>query len=91
MAKQSALKPLKIIVLDRGWVFVGRITESPGQITIDEAACIRYWGTTKGLGELAQNGPLQKTKIDPSLRIVAPGRAVIFTMDCEESKWKNYR
>lgn len=88
---QAATKPLMLIVLDRGWVFVGRVTEGPSQITIDDAGCVRFWGTTKGIGQLASEGPLSATKIDPAPRIVAPGRAVIFLMACNEERWKNYR
>jgi hypothetical protein len=91
MAKTKETAPLKIVVLDRGWVFVGRITEQPGQLTIDEACCVRYWGTKKGLGELASLGPRPETKLDATPRIVAPGRAVMFTIECDESKWTNYR
>lgn len=88
----DVVAPLRIVVLDRGWVFVGRVTErSSNDLQIDEACCVRYWGTKKGLGQLANEGPLAETKLDPSPRIIAPGRAVIFTMDCDESKWTKYR
>jgi hypothetical protein len=91
MAKKK-IGLLRIVVLDRGWVFVGRVTaETEAGVVIDDACCVRYWGTKNGLGELAASGPLRETKLDPSPRIVAPMRAVIFFMDCDESKWKNYR
>lgn len=54
----------RIIVTDRGWVFVGScIDNADGSVTINDARCIRYWGTTAGLGQLA-NGPTDKTKHD---------------------------
>ena len=83
--------PLKIVVLDRGWVFVGRVTAKPAELQIDEACCVRLWGTQKGLGQLASEGPLSATKLDPCPRVIARGRAVIFTLECDEAKWKNYR
>lgn len=54
----------RIIVADRGWVFVGDCTDNEdGSVTIRNAKNIRNWGTTKGLGELA-NGPTNKTQTD---------------------------
>lgn len=55
---------VRIIVADRGWVFVGACTDNAdGSVTIKDAKCIRQWGTTKGLGELI-NGPVSKTVAD---------------------------
>ncbi len=60
----AALIPIgdkRIIVADRGWVFVGDCVDNEdGSVTIHDARNIRRWGTTKGLGELA-NGPTSKT------------------------------
>lgn len=54
----------RIIVADRGWVFVGDcIDNEDGSVTINNAKNIRRWGTTKGLGQLS-NGPLESTKSD---------------------------
>lgn len=54
----------QIIVADKGFVFVGDIEDhSDGQVTIRNCRNIRYWGTTKGLGELV-TGPTSKTLVD---------------------------
>ena len=55
----------RIIVADRGWVFVGVCEDhEDGSVTIYDAKNIRYWGTTAGLGELV-NGPISgQTKAD---------------------------
>ena len=54
----------RIIVADRGWVFVGTCEDhDDGSVTIRGAKNIRRWGTTKGLAELA-NGPTAKTVVD---------------------------
>lgn len=54
----------RIIVADRGWVFVGSCEDHPdGSVTIRGAKTIRRWGTTRGVAELA-NGPTTKTVID---------------------------
>jgi hypothetical protein len=66
ISKHSApIGDLRIIVADRGWIFVGRcITNSDGTVTITDAKNLRRWGTSKGLGELV-NGPLSGTIADP--------------------------
>jgi hypothetical protein len=55
---------VRIIVADRGWVFVGTCQDNDdGSVTITNCRNIRRWGTTQGLGELV-NGPLEGTKHD---------------------------
>jgi hypothetical protein len=59
-----ALGPVRIVVADRGWIFVGACEDhEDGTVTICNARNIRLWGTTKGLGELV-NGPVSGTKHD---------------------------
>lgn len=56
--------PCRIIVADRGWIFVGNCEDhEDGTVTISNARNIRNWGTTKGLGQLA-TGPTTSTKFD---------------------------
>lgn len=56
---------VKIVVLQRGWVVVGEYSCNVTTAMLTRAAVIRVWGTTKGLGELALNGPTPATKLDP--------------------------
>lgn len=89
MAKKSATsQKLAIVVLDRGWVFIGRVSESPSALVLSSAACIRYWGTTKGLGQLALEGPQSQTKIDEAGTVTVPRHAVICVLEVVEEKWK---
>ena len=54
----------RIIVADRGWVFVGDcVDNNDGSVTIKNTKNIRRWGTSKGLGELT-TGPTTKTIAD---------------------------
>jgi len=54
----------RIIVADRGWVFVGDCVDNDdGSVTINNAKNIRRWGTKKGLGELA-SGATSGTTFD---------------------------
>jgi hypothetical protein len=55
---------IRIIVADRGWVFVGNCQDhDDGAVTIMNCKNIRKWGTSKGLGELA-DGPNEGTVVD---------------------------
>ncbi len=54
----------RIIVAERGWVFVGDCVDNDnGSVTIHNAKNIRRWGTSKGLGEIS-SGPTSETKTD---------------------------
>ena len=72
----------QIVVLDRGFVYVGDVTESDDRITIKDARNIRVWGTTNGLGEL-RNGPLPSTKMDVVGDVVAYRHAVMHLIACK--------
>jgi hypothetical protein len=78
---------IKIAVLDRGFVYVGRVTMEADFLVITNARNIRYWGTSKGLGELV-NGPLSTTKLDVVGTVRVPLRALISLIDVVEAKWK---
>ncbi len=76
----------KIVVLDRGFVYVGAVKVEGDFVVIRNAKNIRIWGTTKGLGELV-SGPLPKTALDPTGTVRAPLRALISLIDVEQGKW----
>lgn len=78
---------LQIVVLDRGWVYVGRVTLDGDWVIIEDARCVRRWGTTRGLGEIATGGPTPETQLDPCPTVRAPRRALIHLISCEESAW----
>jgi hypothetical protein len=85
--KKTVLSGFAIVVADRGFIYVGRMTWDGDFAVIEEARNIRYWGTTKGLGELALNGPTSKTILDPVGTARIPCRAVINILDTEAAKW----
>lgn len=80
--------PVKIVLLQRGWVFVGNYSKVGQECKLENAKCIRQWGTTKGLGELV-NGPTSKTVLDDAGIVRFHEMTVIATIDCEESKWNS--
>lgn len=77
----------QIVILDRGWVYVGTVSINGDWCTIENAQCIRRWGTTAGLGELAAKGPLPETKLEPTGLLRAPLKSIIAMIKCEVSKW----
>ena len=71
-----------IVVADRGWVWVGQVTRTESEVTITDASCIRYWGTKRGIGQLALEGPQRETKLDPAGTVIVPLRAVMALLPC---------
>ena len=78
---------IKIAVLDRGFVYIGHVKQEQDFLILTHAKNIRYWGTTRGLGELV-NGPLSRTKLDQVGTVRVPNRALISLIDVEQAKWK---
>lgn len=56
---------LTICVLQRGYILIGNLTIDGEMCTLTNAQCIRVWGTERGLGQIAAEGPTSKTKLDP--------------------------
>lgn len=88
---------LRIFVITSGWVFIGRVAisadgspilNSGGEVTILGPACIRKWGTSNGLGQIARNGPTRETILDPCTNIFVPRQQIILSIQCDEDSWK---
>jgi len=77
----------QIVVLDRGFVYVGDVTLAGDFVTIESAQNVRRWGTSKGLGELAAKGPQRNTVLDPAGTVRAPMRALITLIACDAAAW----
>lgn len=79
---------LKIVVLQRGYVVVGMMSQSGTTVTVTRGSFIRRWGTTRGLGELASGGPLENTKLDPCHGpLEVHERDVVFRLACNRESW----
>lgn len=89
MKKKTTKKSsdIRIVVLQRGWVLVGKFSKKKEQCFLDNAHVVRYWGTTRGLGEIASDGPTDKTKLDAIPRAQFHELTSILTVKCEASKW----
>ncbi len=84
---ECALTGFAIVVLDRGFVYVGQTEVSDDWVVITNARNIRMWGTTAGLGQLALNGPTDKTRLDAAGTVRAPRHALIHLLETEGSQW----
>lgn len=95
----------QIVIAQRGWVFVGDVERTENEVVIKNAKNIRRWGTSRGLGELAQNGPQHEHRAGrlrhrthapagrrrhPRLRGIEVERALIDTEACATSHSYSY-
>lgn len=82
---------LKIVVLQRSWVMVGRLERNGSDCKLHNASVIRIWGTKGGLGEIAKDGPTKSTILDKCNGVVEfDFLTVVASISCEESKWESY-
>lgn len=74
-----------IVVITNGFVYMGDLVEGDKYLTLNDASCIREWGTTAGLGEIALRGPTSRTKLDPSGIVEVAWHAVIMKIKCHHA------
>ena len=90
-AKKGNSVPSKkqIVILQRGWVVIGDYSEKNNECLLTDAAVIRVWGTTKGLGEIAEAGPTSSTIIDRCPDVRFHPLTVVSRMDVNAKNWVN--
>lgn len=81
---------MNIVILHRGWVVVGEMKSKDGWVHLDNSYVVRRWGTSKGLGELAAEGPTPNTVLDASPPMNIPVGAIINTIECNKKSWKKW-
>ena len=80
----------KIVVLQRGWVMVGKLEREGTDCKLHQASVIRNWGTTKGLGEIAIGGPTPTTKLDKCGGLVEFDQlTMVCSIAVNEAAWKS--
>lgn len=80
---------IKIVILQRGWIYVGRFERIGNDCKLSNAYNIRTWGTTKGLAELV-NGVTNATKLDKCEGVVEfDWLTVVHTITVNPLKWAN--
>ena len=80
---------VKISILQRGWIIVGEVEKRDKYFISKNSSVIRSWGTSKGIGEIALNGPTSNTKLDKCGVVKFHEMTSIAIIDCVEEKWKN--
>lgn len=81
----------KIVILQRGWVMVGKLERNGSECKLHQASVIRSWGTTKGLGEIATGGPTANTKLDKCGGVVEfDYLTVVASISVNEEKWQTH-
>ena len=79
---------IKIVILQRGWVYIGYFERNNNDCKLYKAYNIRNWGTTKGLPELV-NGKTDATILDRCDGIVEfDWLTVIHTITVNKEKWE---
>lgn len=80
---------IKIVVLQRGWVYIGKFERNGNDCKLHSAYNIRTWGTTKGLCELV-TGATSSTKLDKCQGIVEfDWLTIIHTITVDKNSWKS--
>lgn len=77
-----------LVVADRGFVWTAaaaRIDDDWAYLT--GAQAVRRWGTSQGLNELAQKGPLPNTRLDAKTDLQVSRRAIIAVIPSEADTW----
>lgn len=79
---------IKIVILQRGWVYIGRFEKNENNCKLHNAYNIRQWGTKKGLPELV-NGVTSTTVLDKCDGIIEfDWLTVVHTITVNAEKWK---
>jgi hypothetical protein len=81
---------IKIVILQRGWIMIGKYERNGSDCKLHNASVIRKWGTTKGIGELANNGKQSDTVLDKCHGVVEfDYLTVVACIACKEDVWES--
>lgn len=78
-----------LLVLPYGHVLVGELEDGSQNRLKPGCAVVRRWGTNSGLGQLANEGPRENTKLDKIFNAVEFGSPV-FSIACNMETWKSH-
>jgi hypothetical protein len=82
--------PIKIVVLERGFVYVGRVDEEGDPVvTIHAARCIVKWGTSRHLGQLVA-GPLSDSKLGDPCTVQCRSSQIIHMIEVDQNAWSKH-
>lgn len=78
----------RIVIAERGWVYVGKVSRVQDMLVISNCRNIRRWGTERGLGQLALEGPTEDTVLDSYGTVRIHVLAVCGEVDCNDEIWE---
>jgi hypothetical protein len=81
------MSKIQIVVVDSGWVLVGESNTQAKQVILTNASVVRVWGTNKGLGQIALDGPTSGTVLDKIGVVYIERSQIKFLVDCDDKKW----
>lgn len=85
---QEITGDIKIVILQRGWIMVGKFERNGSDCKLHNASVIRSWGTKDGLGEIAKGGPTSSTKLDKCFGVVEfDYLTVVASIACDQKEW----
>lgn len=81
---------IQLLAFEGRWVYVGKTEETDKYYIIRNGVNVRYWGTTRGLGQLS-NGPTDSTKLDPipTIRVPIDKLTAGGMHEVNQEKWKD--
>lgn len=86
--KEEFKGDIKIVILQRGWIMIGRFERNGSDCKLHDSYTVRRWGTTKGLGELSEKGKLKDTILDKNCGVVEfDYLTVVALISCKEDVW----
>lgn len=74
--------PRHLLIVDRGWVFCGDLSEADGRIKLERAVMVRSW--SKGLEALTQSAANAKVEL-LAAPVDVPAEAELFRIPVDES------
>jgi hypothetical protein len=80
---------IKIVVIERGFVYVGRVEVGDGELMIHSARSLIRWGSSQHLGELV-DGPLAETKLGAKCTVRVRDGQVIHTIEVDQNAWHKH-
>jgi uncharacterized protein (TIGR02996 family) len=94
LTKETIVEGMYILVCDNGFVLVGEVSPDPGdhlRAAVTKCAVVRRFGTDRGLGQLALEGPRPNTTLDPTGGDVSALRGWIkLAIPCDRAAWRAY-
>lgn len=80
----------RIVVIQSGWVLAGEFVQHEAHIELTSASVVQRWGTTKGIGELALDGPTSSSVIHPIGKATVPLGSVLYSMPMSKEAAKKW-